>query len=379
MNNPEQSDFKKTTARQVCGAALAALLLLTFSNGTQAAQDAAGPKAGKAYLTPGLALYRAPDGDDYDGGAAIGIGYMVSEELGFELLYSSMDAHFNSPTGKVQEDADLLWLNMLYKTGRGEWWQPFLLFGGGRTEIGRAEDAQINIGVGVFGKVNHRFSYRADVRAVHSTDEGGIEPFAFIGFTASLGDVEPPPLDSDGDGVVDGADRCPDTPTGVAVDANGCPLDGDGDGVPDYLDDCPDTPAGAVVDAKGCHLETTEDVSMEVVIRFDFDSAEVRSNHYGDIRRIAEFMRTHPDAAAVLEGHADARGTNTYNQRLSERRASAVLSRLVDVEGIAPNRIRATGYGETRPLADDNTEESYQLNRRVRAKADGTRVVIRMK
>ena len=156
-------------------------------------------------------------------------------------------------------------------------------------------------------------------------------------------------------------------------------MDGDGDGVPDYLDDCPGTLAGAVVDAKGCHLETTEDVSMEVVIHFDFDSAEVRSNHYGDIRRIAEFMRTYPDAAAVLEGHADARGTNTYNQQLSERRANAVLSRLVDVEGIAPDRIRATGYGETRPLADDNTEESYQRNRRVRAKADGTRVVIRMK
>jgi len=60
------------------------------------------------------------------------------------------------------------------------------------------------------------------------------------------------PLDADGDGVPDNLDECPNTPAGAPVDAKGCPLDSDGDGVPDYLDDCPNTPAGAVVNAKGC-------------------------------------------------------------------------------------------------------------------------------
>ena len=65
--------------------------------------------------------------------------------------------------------------------------------------------------------------------------------------------------DSDGDGVPDRLDQCPDTPRGVEVDAQGCPLDSDGDGVPDYMDQCPDTPRGVQVDAKGCPLDSDGD------------------------------------------------------------------------------------------------------------------------
>jgi outer membrane protein OmpA-like peptidoglycan-associated protein len=67
------------------------------------------------------------------------------------------------------------------------------------------------------------------------------------------------PLDSDGDGVPDYLDKCPNTPTGVKVDATGCPLDSDGDGVPDYLDKCPNTPTGVKVDVNGCPLDSDGD------------------------------------------------------------------------------------------------------------------------
>jgi OmpA-OmpF porin, OOP family len=67
------------------------------------------------------------------------------------------------------------------------------------------------------------------------------------------------PLDSDGDGIPDYLDKCPNTPTGVKVDANGCPHDSDGDGVPDYLDKCPNTPTGVKVDANGCPLDSDGD------------------------------------------------------------------------------------------------------------------------
>jgi outer membrane protein OmpA-like peptidoglycan-associated protein len=72
-------------------------------------------------------------------------------------------------------------------------------------------------------------------------------------------DTTPIVTDSDFDGVVDSLDRCPQTPEGVAVDANGCPLDADGDKVPDYLDKCPDTPAGATVDENGCPNDSDGD------------------------------------------------------------------------------------------------------------------------
>jgi OOP family OmpA-OmpF porin len=67
------------------------------------------------------------------------------------------------------------------------------------------------------------------------------------------------PLDSDGDGVPDYLDKCPNTPLGVKVDVNGCPLDSDGDGVPDYLDKCPNTPLGVKVDVNGCPLDSDGD------------------------------------------------------------------------------------------------------------------------
>lgn len=67
------------------------------------------------------------------------------------------------------------------------------------------------------------------------------------------------PVDTDGDGVPDGLDRCPDTPPGAKVDSAGCPTDSDGDGVPDGLDRCPDTPKGATVDALGCPSDSDGD------------------------------------------------------------------------------------------------------------------------
>lgn len=72
-------------------------------------------------------------------------------------------------------------------------------------------------------------------------------------------DVHGCPSDADKDGVLDGIDRCADTPTGATVDANGCPTDSDGDGVLDGLDQCATTPLGAKVDPKGCPLDTDAD------------------------------------------------------------------------------------------------------------------------
>ncbi len=105
------------------------------------------------------------------------------------------------------------------------------------------------------------------------------------------------PLDSDGDGVPDYLDKCANTPAGVAVDVNGCPLDSDGDGVPDYLDKCPNTPAGVQVDADGCPIK--KEVKT-VIIK---EPAEVESLVLsGDTN--FEFNKSNllPNAYPVLEG-----------------------------------------------------------------------------
>ncbi len=174
------------------------------------------------------------------------------------------------------------------------------------------------------------------------------------------------PLDTDGDGVPDYLDKCPGTPAGVKVDSVGCPLDTDGDGVPDYLDKCPDTPKNAAVDKNGC----PEKVCITLKVEFDFDKADIKPEFHDEIKRVADFLKEYPQATAVIEGHTDSKGTVKYNQKLSERRAKAVMKNLVDEFGISAKRLSSKGFGESKPIADNATDEGRQKNRRVVANID---------
>jgi OOP family OmpA-OmpF porin len=105
------------------------------------------------------------------------------------------------------------------------------------------------------------------------------------------------PLDADGDGVPDYLDKCPNTPTGVAVDANGCPLDTDGDGVPDYLDKCPNTPKGVQVDAEGCPIKK-ETVIIKLPAEKEIESLILS----GDTNFEFNKSKLLPNAYPVLDG-----------------------------------------------------------------------------
>jgi OmpA-OmpF porin, OOP family len=101
--------------------------------------------------------------------------------------------------------------------------------------------------------------------------------YTLVGFTYSLGAS----ADSDGDGVRDEDDQCPDTPPGVNVDAFGCPVDSDGDGVPDYLDKCPNTEKGMSVDEHGCVVDTDGDGVIDAHDRCPNTPKGVAVNEFG--------------------------------------------------------------------------------------------------
>lgn len=166
--------------------------------------------------------------------------------------------------------------------------------------------------------------------------------------------------DGDYDGVVDSRDRCLFTPEGVAVDSNGCALDEDNDGVPDYLDDCLGTPAGTQVNLNGCAVLL---LSINN-ITFDTNSARLTETDKrildGAITKIKSSTSTNIDVV----GHTDSRGTDSYNQGLSERRAQSVVDYLTNA-GVSANRLFATGRGESEPIASNDTAEGRQQNRRV--------------
>lgn len=101
-------------------------------------------------------------------------------------------------------------------------------------------------------------------------------------------------------------------------------------------------------------------------VQFPFDSTNIAPEYNAEIADFAEYMKQNPNQTAIINGHTDSTGNPAYNQKLSERRATAVKNKIIE-EGIAADRLDARGYGETRPIADNATKEGRKQNRRVEA------------
>ncbi|MBC6696783.1 OmpA family protein [Hymenobacter puniceus] len=173
--------------------------------------------------------------------------------------------------------------------------------------------------------------------------------------------------DADGDGVADKNDKCPGTPAGTQVDANGCPLvlDADNDGVKDDVDKCPDTPAGSRVDANGCPMTIDPAVkALEKPVRFNTNSTVITTASYPTLNKMVQALKDHPEYSLRVIGHADSRGTDEYNQGLSERRANSV-KRYFTGKQLDPARIVTEGRGESEPAAPNTSSKNMSQNRRV--------------
>jgi OOP family OmpA-OmpF porin len=172
-------------------------------------------------------------------------------------------------------------------------------------------------------------------------------------------------MDGDNDGVVDALDKCPTTPPGRKVNAQGCDLDSDGDGVIDMLDQCPGTPAGDRVDAKGCSLPK---VLVLKGVNFDNDKATLQASSNVVLDEAVATLKRYPGLKVEVAGHTDNVGKDARNLDLSERRAKTVMEYFV-AHGIAAARLGAKGYGESQPIADNAKPAGRAQNRRVELRA----------
>jgi OOP family OmpA-OmpF porin len=168
-------------------------------------------------------------------------------------------------------------------------------------------------------------------------------------------------VDTDGDGVPDSRDRCPGTPAGAKVDANGCELDSDGDGVLDRLDKCPGTKAGAKVDANGCEVL---DVVVLKGVNFATNSARLTAGSTAILDEAAAVLVKRGDVKTEVAGHTDNRGSAARNRVLSQERAETVMRYLIS-KGVNPANLTARGYGPDQPVATNATESGRAANRRV--------------
>ncbi|MEK6729642.1 MAG: OmpA family protein [Planctomycetota bacterium] len=136
----------------------------------------------------------------------------------------------------------------------------------------------------------------------------------------------------------------------VAVD-----IDSDGDGVYDKDDECPDTPKGAIVDSRGCWVVKG--------VTFDYKKWDIKEKFNSNLGNIVEVLQKNPGLRVRIEGHTDNIASMDYNIKLSQKRAQAVKNYLV-AKGIAESRITTAGFGFQRPIASNDTEAGRALNRR---------------
>jgi outer membrane protein OmpA-like peptidoglycan-associated protein len=185
----------------------------------------------------------------------------------------------------------------------------------------------------------------------------------------------PAPVDSDGDGIDDGEDRCPQTPEDIDdfEDDDGCPeVDNDQDGIDDVDDACPLRAeiVNGIDDQDGCPDEgiitMVEDrIVLGEKVLFDKNRARVKRKGREALRAIIALYLQHPEWGAMsVEGHADSRGPADFNMSLSRRRADRVRHAMIDL-GMPADKITSKGLGETVPLVEGKSEEAMQTNRRV--------------
>jgi len=382
----------------------------------QAAQE------GRFFINPMVGGFEKESTDGYNPAInyTLGLGYNYSANLSSYLSGSYAPQRSN-------EDSDLITASIgaLYHFMPEERLVPYIAAAvgylgiDGKDGLGDENQAQFNYGAGLKYFISKDIALNTEVR--HMLDTSG-EPNSLIyqaGLVFFLGegvkrnidsdndgvpdeydacpntpagvvvDSKGCPLDSDNDGVYDYLDKCPNTPAGVAVDSKGCPLDSDNDGVYDYLDKCPNTPAGVAVDSKGCPLDSDNDgvydyldkcpntpagaivdeygcqIKMHLVVEFGTDKAAITPGHAPELAKAVKFIKQYPDQKIMIAGHTDSVGAANYNQQLSQKRAEAVKTYLVKEAGLNANKLVCKGFGESKPIASNDTAAGRQQNRRV--------------
>jgi OmpA-OmpF porin, OOP family len=207
-----------------------------------------------------------------------------------------------------------------------------------------------NYGAGIKLNVYDDIAMKIDARHVIEADHGDNTLLYNIGLSIPFGEVaKAAPV------VVAPVVVAPIVAAPVAA-----PKDSDNDGVIDALDQCPNTMKKAKVDTVGCMTLVNLDIN------FDTNSSVIKDTYNSRITEFATMLKQNPKLSATIEAHTDSVGSDAYNQKLSERRAASTVEALKLLK-VDPSKIKAVGYGETKPTASNATVEGRAENRRVNA------------
>lgn len=337
-------------------------------------------KPGTINITPSIGYCQVDNGLHYDSGLAwgIGAGLNFSEELGCELNFNSVDSESGGHSGRIMMSRlDLLvHLSGLLSSNKTV---PYVSLGTGFAsfkssglESRKEYDLILDPGLGLKHYLSKNFALRGDGRYI--LDFTGHDLHHNLLFSAGLtfefGSDEEKPVIIPPAPVEPAApaqeEICPPGPD-ACTEKDWCRKDSDGDGVPDCIDKCPDTPKGTRVDAFGCPPVEDQGVIIFRNIQFDFNKSNLKPESHSILDEVVEYLNSNKTVKMEIQGHTDNRGTEQYNIKLSYKRADSVRKYLVS-KGVSAERLKVSGFGFSKPVVPNDTEENRSRNRRVEFK-----------
>ena len=350
--------------------ALGASLLLGHAV-AQAAEE-----VGQAYLK-GLGTYISADSDrhvdDEVAGGLVGFGYALSEHFNVEFDFQKLNLDGEGTFDVVTDGGEggpitttfpyqdqkqsALNVNLMNIYNRSGIFSPYILAGIGVVNTDSngsdSDDLQGQLGVGALTRLlGSRLALRTEVLARGQDSSSSLaDVLVNVGFSLALGSTAAPAAAPVVAAPVVAA-AAPTPPPPVP------PADSDGDGVVDASDQCPETPKGDRVGAQGCSCDITRQV------QFATNSAELTAEGRATLDDTVEQLTRLKFVAGTVVGYTDSVGPDAYNQKLSERRAETVASYL-EGKGVAVGRLSSSGAGESAPVGDNKTAEGRAQNRRV--------------
>ncbi|MEN5427307.1 OmpA family protein [Stenotrophomonas pennii] len=349
------------------------ILTAALLGGLAFAQAASAQEFDDRWYLTGSAGFNFQDSDRTTNDApfvTLGLGKFISPNwsLDGELNYQNPNFDANQDLNWSQYGASLDLRRHFVQEGRG--WNPYLLFGLGYQKS-EEESAAVNangpierkdggfaakLGAGLQTTFDKRVAVRAEVAYRADFDDQSVaapsedwfgDVLASVGVVIPLG---PAPVAA--------------VPAPAPVAPSCADLDDDGDGVNNCDDKCPDSQPGQTIGPDGCPVPVSIDLKG---VNFDFDKANLRPDAVAILSEASQILTRYPDLKVEVAGHTDSKGSDEYNQKLSERRATAVYNYLTS-NGVAASRLQGpVGYGESRPIAP-NTNADGSDNPEGRAK-----------
>jgi len=348
------------------------------------------------YITPNVSFVKPDTDKNVSSGLALGLawGKFVTDKISLDLELSTASFDKVGGIGEISERTVALMGRYHFAEASG--FLPYLGLGVGAlrhnglatdTQIhqglsSKGTDAVLNMAVGMSKELTDNLRLRTELRyQMENSDDlvSGENAFGNYMFNTGLSMAfgkasqqstvtklveQAPTLDSDNDGVSDANDRCPNSAAGAKVDSTGCAIavdgDDDRDGVANSRDVCPHSQAGAVVGNDGCEVKVVIELQG---VHFDTDKSTLKPESIAILNAAVKTLGEHGTIMVEVAGHTDSRASDAYNQALSQRRAKVVLDYLT-AHGINADRMTWKGYGESQPIATNETADGRARNRR---------------